>query len=90
VNILLTLMIAGRLLSLSGRAKANLGSEHAKTYTSIATMVVESALPYSATLLAFIVSTAVNNITAQNVLISLMAQMMVGLGPIQYERKSSC
>jgi hypothetical protein len=43
LNVLLTLMIAGKLLWARRSIVAALGSQHAKLYTSIAAMVIESA-----------------------------------------------
>ncbi|KAL1737103.1 hypothetical protein EV714DRAFT_265916 [Schizophyllum commune] len=52
----LTLLIAGRLLAMSKRVKETLGAEHARTYTGIAALVVESAAPYALTYFAFIIA----------------------------------
>jgi hypothetical protein len=58
------------------RVKNHLGSHHARTYTSVAAMMVESALPYSVLSLAFIISLAVNS-PAHNLIISPLSQAMV-------------
>jgi hypothetical protein len=76
VNVLLTLLIAGRLISMSQRVKQTLGAHHAKTYTSIASMMIESAVPYSALGIAFIATFATNN-PAQNAILPILSQVMV-------------
>ena len=48
INILLTLLIAGRLLLHRQRMVAVLGAQHAGVYVSVATIVIESAILYSA------------------------------------------
>jgi hypothetical protein len=78
VNVVLTLLIASRLLWMSSRIKRELGENHAKKYTSIAAMLVECALPYSAVGLAFIVSYVVNH-PIQEPLIAALSQLVVGI-----------
>jgi hypothetical protein len=76
VNVFLTLLIAGRLLSMHNRVKQYLGAHHARTYTSVAAMMVECAVPYSALGLAFIITFALNS-PAQNVILPVLSQVMV-------------
>ncbi|KAL1707416.1 hypothetical protein EV121DRAFT_288661 [Schizophyllum commune] len=75
VTPLLTLLIAGRLMAMSKRVKETLGPEHARTYTSIAALVVESAAPYALTYLAFIIAYCLRNAGA-NVILPILAQNM--------------
>jgi len=49
LNLLLTALIAGKLLSARNKLRAVLGEAHAKLYTSITAMIVESAALYSFT-----------------------------------------
>ena len=73
MNVLLTLLIAGRLLAMSKRVKATLGAQH--MYTSVAALVVESAAPYALTYLAFIIAYCLRNAGA-NVILPILAQNM--------------
>jgi uncharacterized iron-regulated membrane protein len=82
VNVLLTLLIAGRLLWMSGRVNRTLGKHHGKKYTSIAAMLVECALPYSAVGLAFIVSYAVGH-PLEEPLVASFSQLVVSSTPIR-------
>ena len=75
MNVLLTLLIAGRLLAMSKRVKATLGAQHARMYTSVAALVVESAAPYALTYLAFIIAYCLRNAGA-NVILPILAQNM--------------
>jgi hypothetical protein len=62
VNILLTILIAARLLMYRRRAMlAALPHGHATHYVSLAAIFVESAALYSIVALAFIISYALNN-----------------------------
>jgi hypothetical protein len=56
VNVILTGLIAGRLLYMGSRVTKNLGGQHAKTYTSIVSMTVESAFLYTSTAMAFLIT----------------------------------
>ncbi|KAI3615696.1 hypothetical protein WG66_011763 [Moniliophthora roreri] len=47
LNIIVTLLICGRLLTARNQMKAILGPEYARTYTSIAAIMVESAAPFT-------------------------------------------
>jgi uncharacterized iron-regulated membrane protein len=80
VNVLLTLLIAGRLLWMSGRVNRALGKHHARKYTSIAAMLVECALPYSAVGLAFIVAYAIGH-PLEEPLIAALSQLVVRSNP---------
>jgi len=58
INVLVTLLIVGRLLVTRRQIKAALGPEHSKIFTSIAAMLIESAALFSVTGLIFIVAFA--------------------------------
>ncbi|KAI5836132.1 hypothetical protein K523DRAFT_323529 [Schizophyllum commune Tattone D] len=75
VNLLLTLLIVGRLLSLSNQVTRMLGSQHARTYTSVAALLVESAAPYAVANLIFIVTYGIGSPGA-NVVLPVLSQIM--------------
>ncbi|KAL1688297.1 hypothetical protein GGG16DRAFT_60235 [Schizophyllum commune] len=75
VNLLLTLLIVGRLLAMSNRVKNMLGAQHAHTYTSIAALVVESATPYALTNLVFIITYGIGS-PGSNVVLPILSQIM--------------
>jgi hypothetical protein len=64
VNVILTGLIAGRLLYMSSRVTKNLGGQHAKTYTSIVSMTVESAFLYTSSAVAFLITFLLNDAAA--------------------------
>ena len=76
LNILLTLLLVGRLFYMSERAKRAIGREHAATYSSIASMLLESAVPYAVTGLIFIITYARNS-NVQNLVLPVLGQIMV-------------
>jgi hypothetical protein len=76
VNIVLTFLIAGRLLWMSCRVKRYLGYRHAKKYTSVAAMLIECALPYSVTGLRFIICYIID-FPLEEPLISILSQLIV-------------
>lgn len=55
LNIIVTALICLRLLSLSRVIRETMGEAHAKTYTSVAAIMVESAAPYSLFGIAFLI-----------------------------------
>jgi len=55
-NIIYTLLVAGRLLVVRRQMTKALGTEHSKIYTSVASMVVESAALYSIVGVIYIVT----------------------------------
>ncbi|KAI5898409.1 uncharacterized protein SCHCODRAFT_02612001 [Schizophyllum commune H4-8] len=75
VNLLLTLLIVGRLLSLSNQVTRMLGSQHARTYTSVAALLVESAAPYAVVNLIFIVTYGIGS-PGSNVVLPVLSQIM--------------
>lgn len=74
LNILVTLLIVGRLFYIRQRTRAVLSTSHSRTYTSIAAMLVESAALYSATALLFIITYARNS-NVQNIVLPLLGQV---------------
>ncbi len=79
LNILLTLLLVGRLLYISYNTRNTIGKEHASTYISIASMLVESATPYAITGLIFIITYARNS-NVQNLVLPVLSQIMVSIG----------
>ncbi|KAI0359767.1 hypothetical protein OH77DRAFT_1434208 [Trametes cingulata] len=75
LNVMLTLLLVGRLMYMSYRARQSLGAEHARTYMSIAAMLVESAVPYAVTAIIFVITYAENS-NVQNLLLPVLAQIM--------------
>ncbi|KAL1762037.1 hypothetical protein FB107DRAFT_254543 [Schizophyllum commune] len=75
VNLLLTLLIVGRLLSLSNQVTRMLGPQHARTYTSVAALLVESAAPYAVANLIFIVTYGIGS-PGSNVVLPVLSQIM--------------
>lgn len=55
-NILVTFLIAGRLLAHRRRMMSILGAHHADLYANVATIIVESAVLYSAFAIPFLVT----------------------------------
>lgn len=76
LNIILTLLISGRLLFFRNRIESSLGAHHAKTYSSLVAMLVESAALYSVTGLIFIISYARNS-PFQNIVLPPLGQIQV-------------
>jgi hypothetical protein len=76
LNILLTLLLSGRLYYMHRQMSDALGPQHGRTYTHIATMLVESAIPYAVISFIFIVLYAKKNTTA-NLFIPLWVQAAV-------------
>ncbi|KAF9476010.1 hypothetical protein BDN70DRAFT_882972 [Pholiota conissans] len=61
LNIIITLLIVSRLLKLGKAVSRALGRDSAKMYTSVAAMLVESAAPYSAVGVMFLIPYAMGN-----------------------------
>ena len=76
LNSLLTLLIAGRLLFVRNRIETSLGTHHAKPYSSLVAMLVESAALYSVTGLIFIISYAQGS-PFQNLVLPPLGQIQV-------------
>jgi len=64
LNIVITLLIVSRLLKLGKAVSRALGRDSAKMYTSVASMLIESAAPYSLVGIMFLVPFARNSMTA--------------------------
>ncbi|KAF9068958.1 hypothetical protein BDP27DRAFT_1294411 [Rhodocollybia butyracea] len=78
VNIILTILITGRLLVYRKQILRSMPAEHAKGYISLLTIIVESAAIYSICALLFLITYAVNNPANQIMLgISGAAQQIV-------------
>jgi hypothetical protein len=76
LNILMTLGIAGRMLYLRRSIVDVLGPQHAKLYTGIAAMFVESGAVYSIWGLIFIICYARNS-NVQNIVLGILDQAVV-------------
>jgi len=76
LNLLLTFLLAIRLLYMRHRLQSAMGAQHGKTYTSIAAMVVESALPFGILSIIFIVLFGKRD-PAQNLFLPLLVQVEV-------------
>lgn len=61
LNVVVTMMIATRLLLYRRRVVSVLGGKHGRHYISVAAMMIESAALYSAFALLFIIPFAINN-----------------------------
>lgn len=73
LNIILTMMIVGRILWVKRSIRQALGDQHTRTYTSIAAMLIESAAMYSATALVYIICYALNS-PAQELFLALLGE----------------
>ncbi|KIJ57991.1 hypothetical protein HYDPIDRAFT_163675 [Hydnomerulius pinastri MD-312] len=71
LNIIVTIAIVLRLLTFRYRIIAVLGPSHGTQYTSIATMIIESAALYSAVSMTFLVLFGIGNAVSQVLLQSL-------------------
>jgi len=74
LNVIVTLLIVGRLLYMRRVTRQALTAEHASTYTSIMAILIESAALYSTFGLIFIVSYARNSMV-QNVLLPTLGHI---------------
>ncbi|KAK0466160.1 uncharacterized protein EV420DRAFT_1510226 [Desarmillaria tabescens] len=80
LNIIFTCLIASRLLLLRRRADAVLGPSHGSHYTSVVTIMVESAALYSLWALVFLITYARND-PVQNILLPPLGQIE-GIAPL--------
>jgi hypothetical protein len=76
LNILITLLIVTRLLKLGKAVSRAIGDDSVKMYTSVASMLIESAAPYSLFGIVFLVAFTRNS--------------MIGVGFIQVWSKLTC
>ncbi|EMD34963.1 hypothetical protein CERSUDRAFT_116486 [Gelatoporia subvermispora B] len=74
LNICLTLLIVSRLLWLRRRVLALLGPSSGAVYTDLASIVVESAVPYALVSFVFVVLYGIQN-TAENLFIPLLVHV---------------
>ncbi|KAK7688206.1 hypothetical protein QCA50_008576 [Cerrena zonata] len=73
LNIFLTLLLILRLLYMRHKIQSTVGVQYGRTYTNIATMVLESALPNALVSVVFVVLYAIHN-PAANLLLPLQVQ----------------
>ncbi|KAF8971921.1 hypothetical protein BDZ97DRAFT_1650903 [Flammula alnicola] len=64
LNIIITVLIVSRLLKLGKAVSRALGRDSARIYTSVASMLIESAAPYSLVGITFLIPYAMGNSTA--------------------------
>ncbi|KIP09675.1 hypothetical protein PHLGIDRAFT_86270 [Phlebiopsis gigantea 11061_1 CR5-6] len=64
LNVIVTALICGRILYVAKGMRAALGHDAARTYTSAAAIVIESALPYTLFGIAYMVTLGVNSPTS--------------------------
>ncbi|KZT08377.1 uncharacterized protein LAESUDRAFT_676421 [Laetiporus sulphureus 93-53] len=74
LNVIVTTMLVVRLLYMRRRVASALGPEHGKMYTSIAAIVVESALPYGVVSFIFLVSYGLQS-NVSNLFLNLLVQV---------------
>ncbi|KAJ3564700.1 hypothetical protein NP233_g8121 [Leucocoprinus birnbaumii] len=65
LNMLLSIMLVGRLLYMRARIQKVLGREYTQLYATLAVMITESALPYGLVSLIFLTLYATKNAAAQ-------------------------
>ena len=80
LNVLLTVLLIWRLIYMRHQLKKSLGSDHTRLYTTLATMILESALPYGLISFIFIVLYGTKN-TAADLFIPLLVQVEVSHCP---------
>ena len=75
-NVAVSLIIAGRMLFLRKRVIMSLGKEHARIYTGIAAMFIESGAIYSSLCLFFTISNVTGN-WVRNLVVQVLNQAVV-------------
>jgi len=80
LNIIITTAIAGRLLKMRAAIRKVLGPKHSSPYTSVLSMIVESAALYTAWALMFLVPFARQD-TFQNIVLPALGQVQ-GIAPL--------
>ncbi|KAF5329904.1 hypothetical protein D9758_018697 [Tetrapyrgos nigripes] len=73
-NVIVTFLIAARLLLMRQRSSKLLGYHSSSPYTTVSAMLIESAFIYSSTGLAFLISYGVNS-PVQNLFLPLLGQV---------------
>ena len=86
LNIAMTLAIAGRMLYMRRTVISVLGPEHARLYTSVASMFIESGAVYSVLGLIFLVSYARGS-NVQNLVLQSLDQAVVRVFFFSFKRK---
>ncbi|KAJ3793905.1 hypothetical protein GGU11DRAFT_360659 [Lentinula aff. detonsa] len=81
-NILYTVLVAAKILSVQQRVKRTLSAEYAQVYTSVVTLIIESAFLYFIFDLLFLISFAIHSdteylILLENCLIQGIAQLLI-------------
>lgn len=76
LNILLTGLLVTRLLYMRYKITKALGSRHGRTYTSVVSMLLESAVPYGIISIIFLVLYTLQS-TAALLFIPLLTQVQV-------------
>jgi hypothetical protein len=76
LNLLLTFLLVIRLLYMRRQMEKYMGTQYGRTYLGIATMVVESALPFGILSIIFLVLFGRQD-PAQNLFIPLLVQLEV-------------
>ncbi|KAK0186806.1 hypothetical protein F5146DRAFT_1143193 [Armillaria mellea] len=79
-NLLITLMITSRILLMRKKIQASLGRQYGSTYTGVAAMMIECAIPYALVSFIFIILYGLKN-TASNLFVPLMT-MIEGITPL--------
>jgi len=80
LNILLTMLLIWKLIYMRHQLQKSFGSDHTRLYTTLATMILESALPYGLISFIFIVLYGTKN-TAADLFIPLLVQVEVSHCP---------
>ena len=75
LNIILTLLLISRLYFMSARAKRSIDREHAATYMSIASMLIESSMLYAVTGVIFVVTYVLKS-DVQNLVPPVLSQVV--------------
>jgi len=88
LNISMTLAIVSRLLVFRWRISSALGPKFGTQYTSIASMLVESAVLYSASALLFLIPFALNHPLA-NTFIQMLSEVQVCFSMILFSHKDT-
>ncbi|KAJ3721148.1 hypothetical protein C8R42DRAFT_79574 [Lentinula raphanica] len=81
-NILYTVLVSAKILSVQRRIRQSLSAEHTGTYTSVVTLIIESAFLYFVFDLLFLISFAMGSnteylILLENCLIQAIAQLLI-------------
>ncbi|KAI0917981.1 hypothetical protein AcW1_006972 [Taiwanofungus camphoratus] len=61
LNVILTCLICGRILYFARQSQKDLGTQFLRTYISVASIIIESALPFTLSGIAYLVTFGLNN-----------------------------